>query len=64
MTGSDFKRGDRVLSSRRPDWLGTVIGVYSELVLVRWRDEVGERAQPGWAIESPEALVHATFWQD
>ena len=62
MTERDFKRGDRVLSYDRPEWLGTVIGVYDHLVLVRWRDECGERTQPGWAIESADALVHATFW--
>jgi hypothetical protein len=64
VTDNDFKRGDRVLSFQRPEWLGTVIGVYDRLVLVRWRDECGERTQPGWAIEDADALVHATLWSE
>jgi hypothetical protein len=63
-TGSEFERGDRVTSYQRPDWLGTVIGVYDQLVLVRWRDECGQRAQPGWAIESADGLVRAILWGD
>ena len=59
---TDFKRGDRVTAGHRPGWLGTVIGVLGQRVLVRWRDERGQRTQPGWAIERPEGLEHATPW--
>jgi hypothetical protein len=58
----DFKRGDRVTSHRRPEWLGTVIGVCGRRVLVRWRDARGHRTQAGWAIERADGLERAEPW--